>query len=290
MTDGKFEAILLSASANGTYHFTTNQFFAHYARKVIMSPKVPLIIFLVLLALIVLVSVGDFANKNLLWPLGFFSLPALGVGLSRVFAASPTQPEALKQLARWQQARGPLELLITEPQLGEPPPEWKEPDIYDYGVERILIVERDILVDLLVKNNFHSDQRALVISESGYPEYVTARARELLEQSPSLPVFLLHDSTAEGTAMKERLVRSGTLPLEGHPITDLGLFKENVKRLKVLRWRRPQKLDYAVPVDYLAYGFLAAGLGQAVVEGMDFGQLIEQQQAQGGAEASASFG
>ena len=41
-----------------------------------------------------------------------------------------------------------LQKMLTTAQLGTPPPDWPEPDIYDYGVERILIVEHDILVDL----------------------------------------------------------------------------------------------------------------------------------------------
>lgn len=291
MSDGKFQAILRSASAGGTYHFTVNQFQSHYARKLVKSPKVPLILFGVFLLAFIAMLFVDYPDKaNFLWPLGLAAVAALIVGIYRVYAPPPDARPALAQLAKWQGSRGPLEFLVAEPQLDEPPPEWKEPDIYDYGVESILIVERDILVDLLVKNNFHSDQRTLIISEGGYPEYAATRARECLQKSPDLPVYLLHDSTRKGVAMKERLVRSGTLPLAGHPITDIGLFREDVKRLSRLRWRRPERHDYAVPVDCLAYGFLAFGLGQAVLEGMAFAQLIEKGQDPSSADSSGSFG
>ena len=68
-------------------------------------------------------------------------------------------------------------------------------------MERILVVARDLLVDLMINNNRHTDQRILVLAESGYPDYLVPRARQLLEERCDLPVFLLHDATPSGVAM-----------------------------------------------------------------------------------------
>lgn len=66
----------------------------------------------------------------------------------------------------WKAAGKPLAKLLEAPALHAPPAPYREGDIYDYGVERIVIVEHDLLVDLLVMNNQHAEQRALLASSA----------------------------------------------------------------------------------------------------------------------------
>lgn len=113
-----------------------------------------------------------------------------------------------RYVRKWQGAGNEIPKLIESESLSNPPSDCKEGDIYDYGVERILIVERDILVDWLVLNDFHAQERTLVLSVSGYPDYLVPIARELIEQNANLPVCLLHDSTARGLLMNSHLVGS----------------------------------------------------------------------------------
>ena len=180
-------------------------------------------------------------------------------------------------LGRWLGQGRKLDRLLEQPSLHEPPPEWNELDIYDYGVERLLIVEHDLLVDLFVKNGVHAEQRMLVISESGYPDYLMEVARRLLDEQPDLPVFLLHDATAHGTAMQERLLSSGMLPVESHPLVDLGMRPLDFRKLKRTKQFDRANSNRHLPVDALLLPFMTMGLGVAMTEQMAFSEIIEGQ-------------
>lgn len=276
MTDGKFLSFIKAASKDGTQYFTGNQLYSAYCRRQSTS-RWPAIFF----GVIVLVIGGGitlFAAKILGYGMLVFGLLLiLGAILGSRNVMSSEQFEQLTQ--KFRQSGKPIEKLIDQPELNEPPPNWPEPDIYDYGVERILIVQRDILVDLFVKNEIHTTQRTLIISEKGYPQYLLPVAVKLLEERPDLPVFLLHDATEIGTRMKDRLVRKDLLPVENHPITDLGLFPEDFQELK-----RTKNFDSAneareLPVDALMMPFLAGGLAAAFTGGLAFSDLIAQEAA-----------
>ena len=180
-------------------------------------------------------------------------------------------------LGKWLGQGRHLDRLLEQPSLHEPPPEWNELDIYDYGVERLLIVEHDLLVDLFVKNGVHAEQRMLVISESGYPDYLMEVARRLLDEQPDLPVFLLHDATAHGTAMQERLLSSGMLPVESHPLVDLGMRPQDFRKLKRTKQFDRANSNRDLPVDALLLPFMTMGLGIAMTEQMAFSEIIEGQ-------------
>ncbi len=180
-------------------------------------------------------------------------------------------------IEKWKLAKGDIPKLIESESLQEPPPDWTEGDIYDYGVERILIVERDLLVDWLVLNSFHADQRALILAASGYPKYLMAIAQRLLHENANLPVFLLHDSTMVGQMMQQH--SSFRELLEGHPVVDLGLYPDDVKGLRRLRYLKPKRRNFEIPVDFLPYGLLAPGLAAAMDEGIPLGELLNRSKA-----------
>ena len=203
----------------------------------------------------------------------------------------PDRTKFRQLLSKWQQKHGRLERLVTEPQMHEPPPEWTEPDIYDYGVERLLIVQHDLLVDLLVKNGVHAEQRALILAESGYPYYLFPLAVKALRENPELPIYLLHDATTAGGDLASRLQDIEYLECEGHPQIDLGLFPENVKRINKLKVLRPQKSDYQIPVDALPFATLSLGLAEGLAAQMTLGELLAARDVTGGGgNAEASFG
>ena len=166
--------------------------------------------------------------------------------------------------------------LLLQPSLYTPPPQWEESDIYDYGVERLLLVEHDLLVDLLVQNGFHAQERTLVLSENGYPSYLLPVARRFLEENSQLPVYFLHDATEHGAQMAARLAPEEVLPLAGHPILDLGLFPEDVKRMHGQRAMQPRRTRFAIPVDYLLFPTLGVWMAHAMVANLAFGDLLAQ--------------
>ncbi len=147
-----------------------------------------------------------------------------------------SKPSILTPRCEWESSRREansgrnIERLLKQPTLDKPPPQWKEADIYDYGVERVLIVERDLLVDLFVRNDFHSQQRVLIMSQTGYPSYLEKAANEVLERQPQTPVFLLHDASDAGMAMKSRMQKTGKISVGQQRIIDLGMTPGDIKR------------------------------------------------------------
>ncbi len=116
----------------------------------------------------------------------------------------------------------------------------------------------------------------LVLSESGYPNYLLPMARRLLTEQPDLPVFLLHDATTHGAAMEGRVLANGRLPLDGHPVTDIGMFSTDFQKLKRTKGFDPDNKHRALPVDAMMLPFMTMGLEVAMVEGMTFSSMIEQ--------------
>jgi len=242
IADRKFVASIHAASSGNTYYYTENQLFTALCHKKSRGLGIPLI--------------GRIIR--------FFWIP-------------PTAARVSSYVKKWQASGNRIEMMIEGPSLHDPPPRWKEPDIYEYGVERVLIVERDVLVDLFVLNGFHSLQRVLILSESGYPEYLGPIAAKALKERHDLPVYLLHDSKPHGLGMAARIEKS-TLPLAGHPIVDLGITRDDVRRIRHLRATKPERWGFAVPVDLLLYPVLAGGLSQVFEQNMALGTLLASTQ------------
>jgi hypothetical protein len=278
LADRKFLAAVRRASANDTYHYTKEQLYAAHARGQSRSPKIPAIVGGICAAAGLLVWFANSALGALALVAGAVAIICLIMAVARALRRPPNRREWDGIVAKWQTSkrRDALAKMITEPRLGTPPPEWQEPDIYDYGVERILIVERDLLVDLFVLNGLHAEHRALVLSETGYPDYLVPRARHCLEENDQLPVLLLHDATRHGVAMEQRLRGSSLLPLAERPIKDLGLFPDDVRKLAQLRPVGGGSRGLGVPADALLYGALVAGLSDCFAQDVALADLIEQ--------------
>lgn len=287
VTDGRLIAMARKASGNGTYHFTENQLFTVFRRN---TSRSPVAWFALSVGLAVVAAALAVMQSP---PAVFFALAAVVtfiVALARNLSRPPTRDKVRQWVGKWDGCGYKVDKLITRPRLHEPPPEWSEPDIYDYGVEGIVIVQRDLLVDLLVLNGFHATHRVLVVAETGYPEYLLPVARKCLEESPGLPVYLLHDADSAGLAMQERLRESDLLPLDGHAVLDLGITPDDVRNMKRLQVTRPERQDYAIPLDMIPYAILLAGLALALMEQRTLGELIAQHHAGTGDDTTHSFG
>lgn len=283
MTDGRFLAAIRKASQNGTAYFTKNQLYAAYAAKQ-TYPRGCLLTTSVVLAI---VAVGFVASGEVVGA----AIPA-GLSLLLFLSGAFGKPHIhrrdrfMDMIDKWHRDRKPIDRLISEPTLGDPPPNWNESDIYDYGVERVMIVQRDILVDLLVFNNVHAEQRTLVISETGYPKYMMPLARKFLTERPDLPVFILHDADARGMKMMQR-VQSMDLPLGERQIIDLGMTSADFKKLKRTKQYNPRQRRRDLPVDAMATSFLFTGLAASFATSMAFGDLIDEHAREA---ANASIG
>jgi hypothetical protein len=173
----------------------------------------------------------------------------------------------IEAVIRLHRVTGRLAGLISEPMLEEgAPAEWPEPDLFDYGAERIIVVDDRVVVDLLVRNWIHVNGRAIVLSADGYPASVVPLARQLVSDRADLPIAVLHGT---GTDAQEfvRVTRRLLGVSEAALVRDLGLPPDAPKKLKVLRWARRMG---AVPVDCLPHNYLNAGLLSVMLDERTF--------------------
>ncbi|MCW5212922.1 hypothetical protein VU04_08420 [Desulfobulbus sp. TB] len=190
----------------------------------------------------------------------------------------PNREEFRRMVEKWSNAKGTPDKMLVKPSLHQPPPQFPEGDLYDYGVERVIIVEHRLLVDLLVKNGFHTDQRALIFSVDDYPSYIAERAKILLKASSNLPIYLLHDATEKGRAMKQKI------NYPEHKVIDLGIFPEQIKNLSALK---PLRLNQA-PLDILPYAALSAIGAAAIAAGVPFDEVLASWQQAGNSVGDSS--
>ncbi len=290
MTDRKFLTLLHKVSHHNKLFYTEAQLYPALRP----APLIGSIMGIIVLAAMLAFGLSFFLDLILWLPLVLIgAATAIYRARHQSLHASPL-PQLRKKLQHhlkaWQQSNGPLKNLITQPSLLDPPPQWQEADIYAYGAERLLIVERMLLVDWLVKNNFHSQARVLILTEQGYPDYLLPLARKLLAQRPDLPVFLLHDAPPAGTPSMEQRVRQKKLfPLAQHPIIDLGLGEAEIQQSALLRTLRNQDRKTALPVDLLPYAQLSLGLTAALASGVALAAVMPPTSSSGDG-SDADFG
>jgi len=284
--DGLSDSLLLAgvrkASSSDTQYFTVSQLYAAIYKLKRPGPRAMVVCGAIALVAIVALLITD---------LGFFGFIALGSLVALVTVYRRRKSPDVQSFADFQSTlhramdamTGKFDKLVDKPTLGQPPPDWPETDIYDYGVERVLFVEREILVDLFVKNGWHAENNALVISADGYPSYLKPRVSDLLSANPEMPVYLMHDATSDVAALSEGI--RANFGLGDREIRDLGLKPEDAQQFQGLRTASGQ--DH-VPVDLLPYGALAAATGAAVLTGVLLSEALLDQ-AKTSAFASGAY-
>ena len=152
-----------------------------------------------------------------------------------------------------------------------------------YAPERILVVECDDLVDMLIRNRFHLSYKTAVVSRSGYPEQVFAACREFLRNHPNTPVQVLHDASTSGFNLTAQLAADPKWAFAHERLTDLGISRAALDGDSSLPWLPPDsswrggafgsnpakmlRAGYRVPVDHIEPKPLLNLLGAAVVGG-----------------------
>ncbi|HEY4159781.1 MAG TPA: hypothetical protein VGM29_16835 [Polyangiaceae bacterium] len=265
--DREWLTLLEHAGANGSESFTENRLYALYAERHVTTTR----------------RIGRRAGLGFaLMAIGFAgwvrslrgysgALMALSVVLALcgvAFAVGgilterhlPSRAPLADWLGKWQAAGRDLKWL-SEPRLDSAPSalvsEQTAPP------ERLVIVERDLLVDWLLENDVARELGLLIVSERGYPQKNLERAQRALAQNPSLSVLLLHDATFAGTEMKQRVERAA-LPalrtaLGGHPLLDAGLFPADIARVASVCQMLPEALA-GCPLDMLPREAVVNGL------------------------------
>ncbi len=181
-------------------------------------------------------------------------------------------------------------------------------ELFNYAPERMLIVQTDDMVDMLVGNKFHFETKTVIVSASKYPEHVFKACRTFLQKNPDLKIFILHDASRDGLRLKEKIETDPTWNLGDRKITDLGLSAEDVKNVKDPIWiptrggssaapadaTAEEKINQGMkfPVDFVAPAAMIGILGTAIVAGLMFmsPELLAAQAAKKGTDSSGGFG
>lgn len=257
-TDWKFLAAVRRASANGTYSFTRNQLYAAACRG-LRSQKSAwfLLLFVVVGAVITFFGLRESTDPNkptvflIIFGLVFFTAGL--AGMIAVLFPRLSRNKWDKCFTKWKGAGCKINGLIEGRQLETPPPDYDETDLYDYGVEQIVICERDELVDWLVLNRYHFNARAAVIGESGYPSYLLPKINELLTGDEPPKVCLLHDASDHGQKMADRVRAAGVFDLKKAEVIDMGISPEVVAKIRSLKVVRRATRKEDVTVDMIPF-------------------------------------
>jgi hypothetical protein len=110
-----------------------------------------------------------------------------------------------------------------------------------FAPDAILLVPRDELVDMLVRNRFPQQHKTLVLSHSGYPKHVFEACEIFLVNNPELPVHTIHDASEKTFNWLEQLKKDNYWQRFQQRINDLG-------------WSRPIILAQSVRLPWIKDG------------------------------------
>lgn len=272
LTDRAFAAMLRRAAGGAEHHFTRETLFAAWLDKRGMIGRIALVMTILYVVAAALLVAGLFVNPVALFPLVIVSIVILSFRSSLV--AKKERALMQEALGRWIRAGGETPGLIREPELGDAPPRAPEADVFDYGCEAIVIVDRDELVDLLVHNDFHVQRRALVLSQEGYPAHLEGRIKQLIEDAPEIPIFFLHGSQLTAGEQQERLEARLGVALSPERGIDLGVSPEDKRLRPAFRRVAAWSSDGHFSADALPWPAFSGLLGGAIENRQSLGLFL----------------
>ena len=178
----------------------------------------------------------------------------------------PTESDVKSWLKAWEQRFGKLEHWISEPGL-EMENSRAKPyavDIHEYGIDKLLIVDSELLVDVLVRNHWHADRQTLVVAASGYPSSATQLANRYLQENPDLKVYLYHASAHKN--FENSIRQRGMIKLGAHAVVDVGLNDEILSKHRFFKKRYNKIPKGVVHTDHVPIASML-GLMSAAVAG-----------------------
>lgn len=109
-------------------------------------------------------------------------------------------------------------------------------DLQDISFDRVLICDRNELVDFFLSNLFHFHYSCPILGGNGYPDGICQDMLVRLKQNPTLKVFLLHDYTPQGHAFVNRIKTDPNWfgGRQQFNIIDLGLMTSQKKLFKAM--------------------------------------------------------
>ncbi|MGJ8640272.1 MAG: hypothetical protein ACSHYA_12865 [Opitutaceae bacterium] len=265
--DGKMKHLIHRASYGGTKHYTINMLHSNWLSGDVMSVGY-LFAVITFLSLFVSTLFTAFVSGGTgTWLMIFVLLWGSLLGFSRLIRPRHKKEALMKALSKWIGAGKDFGNLLESPSLHSAPKGWTEPDIYDYGAEKILIVDRDILVDLFVLNGYHAESSTMIISSTGYPSYIAPLAKRLIEEKPEIPVLFLHDADCSFSEVQSRAITAMPFLETADQKIDVGIGPKTLRVLPGIKKAVTPKLAENAPVDLIPYLSLAAGISLSAETG-----------------------
>jgi len=233
LSDYEIEKAISDLSQKGAHKFTRQQLVAEIERHLVKREHKRLDALLSLVTentaapyVLAFVALGVAAVMFLVevYPLTFMLVVA-AMGLV-VYAIKREAPEVTRRrltegrvphdtraaaiVSRWVSMGEPKGLLPAERQHATRRKNAREFDLHSFGFDRVVVVQGDETVDMLVANRFHFDHNAAIVSFSGYPSHVAEIVRKQMESGNThAHVFLLHDASTEGFRLADTWRKSG---------------------------------------------------------------------------------
>lgn len=124
-----------------------------------------------------------------------------------------------------------------------------EPDLFDYGLPRLLVCESDDIAAMLRANGVPTESACPVYGASELP--LDPGVLRMLTLAGRATVYLLHDASARGLTFPARFARSVDVP-DGVRVVPLGLRPRQAGALHLVHGRGPAYA--AVPAAFSAVG------------------------------------
>ncbi|MFF9864725.1 hypothetical protein ACF1G0_04785 [Streptomyces sp. NPDC013953] len=112
-----------------------------------------------------------------------------------------------------------------------------EPDLYDYGLPRLLVCQDPAIARMLLANHVHLEAACPVIAAADALP-LDPRLAAALERAGGATVHVLHDAGPAGIALPAR-IRSALGPLAGVRVTSMGLVPRHAAALRLPSGRGP---------------------------------------------------
>lgn len=125
---------------------------------------------------------------------------------------------------------------VTEPVRYVPGHHTPEPDLFDYGLPRLLVCQSDAVADMLRANALPMESACPVYGRGELP--LDPGVTRMLGQAERATVYLLHDASTAGLAFPAHFTATAQLP-PGVRTVALGLRPRQARTLHLTHGRRP---------------------------------------------------
>lgn len=205
-TDKAFEALITRVSAGGRVSFGREHVYYELLRKLNREKaKLRLWSYGAAGGSIVLASIVPLPFLLLAFPLSIWA----GVSVWSRFkeSAAPLAEHEFNALwTKWRHVHGDPKGYFVRPEYKqEKVPTAIAADLAGFSFDRAVVCDRARTADMLIANNFHFENNCAVLTIDGYPEYAFEVVLGMLRENPKLTVYALHDATAAGCRLAQRL-------------------------------------------------------------------------------------